>query len=318
MAKINSLIMLQYIDVLLKHGNYTKAAQNLYISQSYLTQTIKKIESDLGTEIINRQTTPLQLTEAGKIYYEYLASLVDKQETFRKKIQKYTDNNYTVIQIGVLPSLGTYLLPLFLPTFMQKFPNIKIELHEYVPKNSEEKTENQTLDFFIGQNAETISPNLISHKCGKHCYYALIPESSKLYQKNAKNIAYNHEFMKGLLQEKLLLTSHGSTIRHQIEYLIQKYKIQPNIILESSNIFTIVELAKKGVGVTFIPESVSINNKPDDVAYNLIPLPLELISLSYFIAYSANKTLSVAEKELIKLFVSSFDKKKQTNNLKVK
>ena len=73
MAKINSLIMLQYIDVLLKHGNYTKAAQNLYISQSYLTQTIKKIENELGIEIINRQTTPLQLTEAGKIYYDYLA-----------------------------------------------------------------------------------------------------------------------------------------------------------------------------------------------------------------------------------------------------
>ena len=111
MAKINSLSMLQYIDVLLKHGNYTKAAQNLYISQSYLTQTIKKIENELGIEIINRQSTPLQLTEAGKIYYQYLTSLVNEQEQFKRKIKKYTDTDYNVIQIGVLPSLGTYLLP---------------------------------------------------------------------------------------------------------------------------------------------------------------------------------------------------------------
>lgn len=306
MAKINSLIMLQYIDVLLKHGNYTKAAQNLYISQSYLTQTIKKIENELGIEIINRQTTPLQLTEAGKIYYDYLASLVDKQDSFRKKIQKYTNTDYTVIQIGVLPSLGTYLLPLFLPDFLQKYPNIKIELHEYIPKNSEEKTESKILDFYIGQNSETISHNLISHTCGKHCYYALIPESSKLHQKDPSIMECNHKFMKNLLQEKLILTSHGSAIRQQIEYLIQKYKIQPNIMLESSNIFTLVELAKKGLGVTFIPESVNICKKTNDEEYNLIPLPLELISLSYFIAYSANKTLSIIEKELINLFISSF------------
>jgi len=55
MTKINSLNMLQYIDVLLKHGNYTKAAKNLYISQSYLTQTIKKVENQIGIEIINRK-----------------------------------------------------------------------------------------------------------------------------------------------------------------------------------------------------------------------------------------------------------------------
>lgn len=314
MTKINSLNMLQYIDVLLKHGNYTKAAKNLYISQSYLTQTIKKVENQIGIEIINRQTVPLQLTEAGKIYYQYLVSLVDKQEQFKRKIKKYTDTNYTVIQIGVLPSLGTYLLPLFLPSFMQKYPNVKIELHEYTPTSLEEKTENNMLDFFIGQNPETISQNLISHACGKHCYYALIPQSSKLYQENPKILECNDDFIKKLLQEKLILTAHGSAIRHQIEYLIQKYKIEPQIILESSNIFTLVELAKKGIGITFIPESVNICSKKNDQAYNLLPLPLELISLNYFIAYSANKTLNSAEKELVDIFISSLNREAMSFN----
>ena len=111
--------------------------------------------------------------------------------------------------------------------------------------------------------------------------------------------------MKSLLQEKLILTAHGSAIRQQVDYLIQKYRIQPNIILESSNIFTLVELAKKGLGITFIPESVCVNEKLGDLAYNLIPLPLDLISLSYFIAYSSHKMLSSVEKELIDLFISS-------------
>ena len=61
----DSANMLYYLDILLKHGNFTKAAKDLYISQPYLTQLIKRTEKELDITIINRQTSPLQLTEAG-------------------------------------------------------------------------------------------------------------------------------------------------------------------------------------------------------------------------------------------------------------
>lgn len=307
MAKINSPDILQYIDILLKHGNYTKAAQNLYISQSYLTQVIKSIEHELGIEIINRQTSPLQLTEAGKIYYQYLVTLEDKKEQFYKRIALYSHPHEKIIRLGILPSLATYLLPLFLPSFMQKYPNIKIELNESLPLDNEEKTENQTLDFFIGQNPETISPNLINYHCGKHCYFMLIPNTSTLYQNNTLWVEFNNDLLKTALKEKLILTSHGSAIRKQIDYLIHKYKIQPNIVLESRNIFTLVSLAQKGLGITFIPESIQICQDTKMNNYNLCPLPLDLISISYFIAHSVEKTLNKQEKDLINIFLTAFD-----------
>lgn len=301
MTSIYSSNMLQYLDMLLKHGNYTKAAKDLYISQPYLTQTIKKVELELEIDIINRQASPLQLTEAGKVYYHYLQSLETEQDHFRKKISAYAPQEQTVIRIGVLSSLGTYLLPLFLPDFLKKHPEISIQIIESVPEQTEEKIIAKELDFFIGQNPESISPKLTVYSKGPHGYYAVIPKTSKLYQKNQTILKPNTLSIKQLLQEPLILTTRGSAIRRQIDYLLQKFKIKPTILLESNNIFTILELAKQSVGLTFIPESVRISKL--DGPYNIYSMPLELLSLDYFIAHSADKTMRPIEKELVDCFL---------------
>ncbi|AZP04818.1 LysR family transcriptional regulator [Jeotgalibaca ciconiae] len=301
MTEMNSPEMLQYLNTLLKQGNYTKAAKELYISQPYLTQVIKRVEKNLGIAIINRQSSPLQLTEAGREYYRYLSSLENEQDVFRKRIAKYSSTEQTVIRIGILSSLGTYLLPLFLPEYLKEYPQVHIELHEEFPHYNEQKALNGELDFFIGQNPEALSPNLTIYSRGKHRYFAIIPESASVYQEGEYFLNPQSISLKKLLQEKLVLTTHGSAIRRQVDYLVKKLNIQPDIILESNNIFTVAELAKENLGVTFVPESVPLgetNNR-----FNIYPMPLDFISLDYFIAHSANKTLNSDEEKLIAAFM---------------
>lgn len=302
MAQIDSPDMLNYLNALLKHGNYTKAAKDLYISQPYLTQTIQKIEQELNVEIINRRITPLQLTEAGELYYQYLNSLEVKQDQFRRQITRFNKVNQKIIRIGVLPSLGTYLLPLFLPDFIARHPEITIELHEALPKVNQERVIAGEIDFYLGQNPETAPPNLTIHQWGRHGYYAIIPKCSRFYSENKPILKAGSINVQQLLHEPLVLTSRGSAIRRQVDYLLLKYKIQPTIALESSDIFTVVELAKK-MAITFVPKSVRV--LPSSSDYNLYLLPEELISLDYFIAHAINRTLSSVEEELIDLFLKS-------------
>ena len=92
MSLKDSHLMLQYIDTLLKYNNYTKAAKDLFISQPYLTQAIKKVEQELGTAIIIRQSGVLHLTEAGKIYYQYLETLETASAKFRHRLLRYTSH----------------------------------------------------------------------------------------------------------------------------------------------------------------------------------------------------------------------------------
>ncbi|WP_019913533.1 LysR family transcriptional regulator [Paenibacillus sp. HW567] len=302
MSKLHSQDILYYIDTLLKYSNYGKAAKSLYISQPYLTQVIKKVESQLNCELINRSKLPYRLTEQGKIYYQYLTSLENSYAKLLREISDVSNTDSKVIKIGVLPSLGSYLMPLFIPIFLDIHPTCKINLLEDLPEKNEKLIQNNELDFWIGQNSSNISPNLNSVSWGRHSYRAIIPRCSELYQKDVAIIPEETIEISKILSQKLILTSKGSAIRKQIDQLLSVYKIQPEIIMESNDIYTVLKLAQHNLGLTFVPESINIEECPSE--YNLYQIPVDKMSLDYFIAYHAERTLTNVDHDLINTFLT--------------
>lgn len=298
----NPSLMLQYLDVLLKHSNFTKAAKDLYISQPYLTQVIKQIEQELGVPIIDRQSQRLKLSEAGKIYYHYLEKQNTANAMLTQELSQYTHPDKTTIKLGVLQSLGSFLLPLFLPKYLQEHPAVNLILVENIPTVSEKLAISGEIDFFIGQNPETISPSLRLETAKTESYYAIIPATSPFFEKKKQQLSIGSIPIKALLSSPLVLSSPGSAIRNQVDSLFNKYKIKPQIILESQNIITAVELATHGLGLTIVP--TSIINKLTPGAYNLYPLSSNLISLNYFIAMNLTKTLDSYENDLVESFLT--------------
>ncbi|MBF4693330.1 LysR family transcriptional regulator [Fusibacter ferrireducens] len=291
---------LYYIDAILKYSNYGKAAKALYVSQPYLTQVIKRIEKQLECELINRSELPYRLTEQGKIYYEYLTSLENRYSRFLREIAAVAGQDKQVIKIGILPSLGTYLLPLLLPNFFKTHPTCKVELFEDLPEKNEKRTLSGELDFWIGQNSRNISPNLSSTILGKNSYSVIIPRSCALYREGIAIIDAGTYDMKTLLSQNLILTRKGSSIRSQIDQLLSVYKITPKIILESTEIYTIQRLAMNNIGLTFVPESIRVSPCPEK--YNLYTLPVDELSLDFFIAYHSDRSLSETDLALINAF----------------
>lgn len=307
MSKYHNQNTLYYIDALLKFSNYSKAADSLYISQPYLTQVIKRIENELNCQIINRSELPYRLTEQGKIYYDYLGSLEAVHSNMRRQVAAITDiDNKKTIKIGILGSIGTYLIPLFLPEFLTLHPDCQIELVEDLPENNEKRLLKGEVDFFIGQNSSNIAPNLLAVSWGRHGYFAVIPKSCELYQRDTTTIVSGSIPMEDLLRQKLVLTARGSAIRAQIDHVLSIYKIKPDIVLESAEIGTVKHLAMADVGLTFIPQSLAI--EPCSSRYNLYPLPIDQLNLDYFIAYHGNRELSALDKGLLDAFLSNKDK----------
>lgn len=113
--------MIKYLDSIIEHGTFTKAAQALYISQPYLTQSIQKIEENLGITIVDRNHKPLRLTKAGQLYHQHLHNLMNQVKRMERELLLYSQPSEETITIGILPSLGNYLLPLLLPDFMKEY-----------------------------------------------------------------------------------------------------------------------------------------------------------------------------------------------------
>ncbi|NUE97705.1 LysR family transcriptional regulator [Lactobacillus melliventris] len=302
--------VLHFIDVLLKESNFTRAASELYISQPYLTQLIKRIERKLGTKIIDRESIPFKLTEAGIIYYNYLETKISNKQKLTEQLIPYVSPNREVIRIGVLESLGTFLLPELLPNFMFENPHIKIQLAESFPRVSETHLLHEQIDCYLGQTPESLNQGLDFYVNGGENYFVIISPRSKYFKKGRFILEPQEYDIKDILQEPFVVSSTNSAIRHQVNGAFQKFHIKPNIVLESSSIITATNLAIKGVGLTI--SAASIIKRMAQTPINLLPVDHNLIQIKYFIAVKHGQELKPGLKNLI----SAFQKLKIEPNIK--
>ena len=107
-----------------KYKNISKAAENMYISQSAVTQSIQKLEKILGSSLFFRNKQGVELTEEGKNLYEYVKDSIETMSNAEKVF-----SNYVNLEKGKIRNSGGDVLinVLILPTlidFMKKYPNI--------------------------------------------------------------------------------------------------------------------------------------------------------------------------------------------------
>ena len=292
--------LLHYLDVLLQGSNFTKAARELYISQPYLTQLIKRIEKKLGTKIINRDRTPFSLTEAGMIYYKYLENISYSDQQLDRDLAPYTQPNKEIIKLGILESLGSFLLPRLLPSFLQKNPNVEIQLFENSPRKNETNLLNGDIDCYIGQTPETISHDLDYLVKNGEQYYVVIPQNSPYFRSDKFILEADDLDLKEVLQAPMVLSASESAIRHQVNGLFQKFHIKPCIVLESKSIITATDLALRGVGLTI--SSASILSRMRQTPVNLLKIDENLIYINFFIATKKEAKIYSSLQELIEEF----------------
>lgn len=295
-------IMLTYLEALLKHSNFTKAAGELYISQPYLTQLIKRVEKELGAMIVNRKQTPFTLTEAGQIYYQYLENVSAQRQKLNSRLERYSEQyrDREIIRITVLETLGTFLLPEIIPPFLASHNNVKAQILEGFPHQSEERILGEQAEVYMGQTPETLDNNIQAYINGGEPYYVVIPARSKFFIPGKFILDPSTYDLKTLLQEPFILSTSGSAIRRQINGIFQNYHVVPHIVVTSDSVITATNLAIHGLGLTI--SAASIIKRIRQQPINLYPIDPDLMHITYFIGVKKGKKLTPAIEDLIKDF----------------
>lgn len=152
---------MNYVYEVYKTKSFSKAAQNLYISQPSLSAMIKKIEGKVGAPLFDRSVNPIQLTEYGKKYIKIAEKIMDLEDEFAY----YTDNLNELktghLSIGTTSFFASFILPAYITTFSQKYPHVKINLFEDNSHILEQKAAAGDLDLVI-DNFQT-SEELYNH-----------------------------------------------------------------------------------------------------------------------------------------------------------
>ena len=138
-----------YVYEIYKERSFSRAAQNLYISQPSLSARIKKIEQQLGAPLFDRSTSPLRLTQIGEAYIKAAEEIFQLEQQMENYINDLNTLKSGHLSIGGSNLFAAYALPPIITHFREKYPDIKIQLTEGNTAQLEELLSNNTLDMVI-------------------------------------------------------------------------------------------------------------------------------------------------------------------------
>ena len=119
---------LNYILTIAQRKNMTKAAEELFVSQSSLSQYLSKLEQEVGAPLFLRARGELILTPEGELYVEAAKKVIQIQKELYETIR--SKNHKSHITIGVTSQFGLQLLTRVIPPYKKKFPQVTIEISE--------------------------------------------------------------------------------------------------------------------------------------------------------------------------------------------
>ena len=257
----------KYVYEVYKERSFTKAAQNLYISQPSLSARIKKIEEIIGEPLFDRSTTPLQLTEVGKVYIEAAEEITQIEQRVENYINDLAGLKTGNLAVGASTLFAAYVVPSLITQFNQKFPDVHIQLIEGNTAELEEMLGSNALDFVIDNyhydsilyNKELYCEENILLAVPKHF---AVNEELGMYQlsyKNIKNKNYlNQKYpavpLGRFADLPFIMLTQGNDTRTRGDRLCRNVGFKPNIVLEFNQQWTAYMASSTQLGATFISD----------------------------------------------------------------
>lgn len=249
---------LNYILTIAKKENITKAAEELYISQSSLSQYLAKLEQDIGVPLFIRAKGKLTLTKAGELYVKAAEQVISIQKNLYYQMR--SSNNKSHITIGVTSIFGLQMLTKLIPKYKEVYPDVTIEITEANIPTLAGMIQEETIDCAV------IAMNDINYfekdqilPLGREELFFAVP-TALAYRNEAEAISWA-EIVEKFSLENFILSKKNSSIRALTDRIFSEMNFIPSTMCETNNIRTVRSMVEMGIGVAFINESCTEKNE---------------------------------------------------------
>ena len=271
-----------------KNKHMTKASQELNISQPAISQTIRKLEEQIGGALFLRSNKGMTLTEEGEMLFNYVSRALEIINSAEIEFTSYKNLSKGKLNIGASTTLTKLFLLDRIEIFLNKFPGVEINIINGLTSDLLLDLQNSKLDLVIFNESSLIDPSLNLKTIGsiKHGF---------VYNPNYfedKILNFNN-----LNEYPLILQKSSSNTRKFLDNLALKNNVilHPNMEVVSQELIT--EFVNKGLGVGFVMIDLAKRNYPYLKELNINK---EIPSVDIYLA--TNKHLTFACIEFLKLF----------------
>ena len=279
-----------------KCGSLTKAAQELYISQPAVSQSVKQLENLLGVSLFNRTHSGMELSAAGgKLIFKKVEEALKLIEEAENGISELTATAAGTIRIGATDSIFSYVLADKIALFSERYPAVKLELISSTTPDTIAKLKEGGCDVaFVNLPAEDEGVKLLD----------TVSHLSDIFVAGKKFENLKNEIipLKRLQEFPILMIEENTIARRSLAAFLQTLGIQLHPDIEVANWDFMLKLAIKGMGVGCIPREYCEKQLESGELFELKTSPV-LPVRGVGIALSKNASVSYALKQFIKMFV---------------
>ncbi len=257
-----------------QYRNFTKAAESKHISQPALSQTIAKVEQELGVKLFDRSTRYVYLTTAGQDFLQHALAIREEYDTAWQNMRRYQDITDERLTVGACNTIAHYNLVNLISSFYKQYPQIRLGLNEADSGELIRMLQRSQIDVAFVQmysDVEHISCKTLAND-------EVVMMVSSLHRfASQKTILLDRA-----KNERFILPDQNSCIYRECIQACDMAGFSPNIVSLCTSVATIMELVANNFGVAMLSKRVAMSFlHPGVCMVHITPTIRGTISLAY-------------------------------------
>lgn len=241
------LQQLRYIWEVAHHDlNVSATAQSLYTSQPGISKQIRMLEDELGVEIFSRSGKHLtRVTPAGEAILKVAGEVLRKTESIKQVAQEFCNEKKGNLSIATTHTQARYALPSVIGSFIEKYPDVALHMHQGTPMQISELAADGTVDFAIATEALDLFSDLIMMPCYKWNRTVVVPKSHPLAQ--VAKIS-----LEDIAKYPIVTYVFGFTGRSKLDEAFMERGLAPKVVFTAVDADVIKTYVRLGLGIGII------------------------------------------------------------------
>ena len=240
-----SIKQLKYLCAVAEHRHFTKAADACFVTQSTLSAAIAELESQLDAKVFERNKKSVLITPLGEKLLKQARVILGDVEDFVALAKAHAEPLSGDLRLGVIPTIGPFLLPPMLTSLRRNFPKLKLFLKEEMSAQLERQLQQGQLDLIILALPYALPDMEVISLCKDEFLLCLPPGHA--FEK-LKQVEQGQ-----LRGESLLLLEEGHCLRDHALEACQLKAAATDIVYQGNSLHTLVQMVANGLGLTLLP-----------------------------------------------------------------
>ncbi|MFA6015025.1 MAG: hydrogen peroxide-inducible genes activator [Gallionellaceae bacterium] len=279
---------LRYIVAVAHENNFRRAAERVFVSQPALSLAIQKLEEELGVQIFERSRTAVSPTPIGKLIVEQARHALQEVAQIKEIANQGKDQLAGTLKLGVIYTVGPYLLPELIPLLKQKAPHMPLEMEENQTANLETLLADGRLDVIIIA-LPFGAAGIATLPLYDEDFSVVVPLEHRWAKRKQIKTAE-------LATEKILLLNSGHCFSNQVREACAEFNSAIGEIQQGNSLETIRNMVASGLGITVLPVSANSHKYHSQLTREIpfsAPAPARRIALAWRKSFARKQAIEV-------------------------